>query len=207
MFASACSSTPPPEDPQPTTAEPKKKKKKKEVAEPLKPKCESFAEECVATGDTQAKIPGSDFVFIPPIGWVFAQESGQTVAKAKDDLGYIAVTGLEGESAGDQDKMRDATYPKLFEAIGVTATDKRKKKFVPAWGKPDEERKTGDVVVKMWQADDAKHGDQSGPLLVFMTKDTSGHALLGVAFTKSGDTTAIKAIEESLTTFGPGGYQ
>src|SRR5437868_2867115 len=98
----ACSPKPPPPPPPVASSEPVAK------PEPKKKPCEAMNEECVASGDTQAKIPSSDFVFIPPMGWTFAQESGQTIAKLKDQPLGMAVTGLElPKAAPDQAKTRD----------------------------------------------------------------------------------------------------
>ncbi len=165
-----------------------------------------MSEECVASGDTQAKIPGSDFVFIPPNGWAFAQESGQTMAKATDAAAAMAVTGYDAGTPAEETKMRNALLPKLAQSIGVTLPEKKKKAFTPVWEKPDDTQKFGDTEFALWQALDAKLGDKSGPVLIFMTKDSSGKKVLGLAFSAKDDDKTTEMIMKSLQTFGPGSY-
>ena len=174
-----------------------------------KPKpCEEMSEDCSASGDTQAKIPGSDFVFIPPAGWGYAQESAQTLAKAKAGPAALAVTGYDAGSASDEAKVRELLLPKLAGSIGVALPETRKKKaYAPTWDKPEATEKYGELSFDMWEAEDAKLGDRVGPLLVFSTKDSTGKKLLGVAFSLKGDDATINLIKESLKTFGPGSYQ
>jgi hypothetical protein len=203
VFSAACHHKPPPPppepEPEPEVTEPKPIKEKK------KP-CEAMSEECVASGDTQAKIPGSNFVFIPPNTWAFAQESGQTIAKSKDVPAAMAVTGYDSGTPAEENKMRNALLPKLAQSIGVALPEKRKKPFLPTWEKPDDTQKVGESEFALWQAEDAKLGDKTGPVLVFGTKDSSGKKVLGIAFSPKGDDKTIDLIMKSLQTFGPGSY-
>jgi hypothetical protein len=201
FVAAGCSPKPPPpvepvEEAPPAPAPVKKKKP-----------CEAMNEDCVASGDTQAKIPGSDFVFIPPNSWAFAQESGQTLAKAKDAPAALAVTGYDSGTPADESKTRALMLPKLAESIGVSLPEKRKKAFVPNWDKPDDKQKFGDTEFELWQAEDAKLGDRVGPILIFVTKDSGGKKILGLAFSPKGDDKTTEIIMKSLQTFGPGSYQ
>lgn len=183
------------------TAEPPPPKMK----EKPKPKCETFDEDCRATPDTQAKIAGSDMVFIPPEGWAYAQQSDHTVTKSTAEPGAMVMGSFD--SGPDEAKVRDATYEKLAEAIGVKLPERFKKKFVPNWKKADDSRKSGDVEIKLWQADEAKRDDKTGFLLVLLAEDPGGKRVMGVAFSPKGDDKAIEQISKSLETLGPGGYQ
>ncbi len=204
LAASGCGAKPPPPvteplatDDQPPLVSKKEKKKP----------CEAMSEDCVASGDTQAKIPGSDFVFIPPNGWGFAQESGQTLAKAKEAPAALAVTGYDFGTPAEESKMRNLLLPKLAQSIGVSLPEKKKKVFLPTWDKPDDKQKFGDTEFELWQAEDAKLGDKAGPLLVFLTRDSGGKKILGLAFSPKGDDKTVEVIMKTLQTFGPGSYQ
>jgi hypothetical protein len=172
---------------------------------PPKPKCESMDEDCKATPDTQAKIAGTELVFIPPEGWNYAQESEHTVTKSKASVGAMAMGSFD--SGADESKIRDATYGKLAESIGVTLPERFKKKFVPNWNKADDSKKTGDIEIKLWQADEAKRDGKSGYLLVLLAADPGGKRVMGIAFAPKDDDKAVEAISKSLETLGPGGYQ
>jgi hypothetical protein len=202
VSVAACSPKAPPPPPPTTSAEP--------VAKPevKKKPCEAMNEECVASGDTQAKIPSSDFVFIPPTGWTFAQESGQTIAKLRDQPLAIAVTGLELPKApGDQAKTRDALVLKLAESVGVSLPKKGSKPFATTWAQPaDPAAKYGSTTYAIWQNTEAKLGDKGGLLLIFTTKDSTGKEIVGLAFCPN-DEKSIALIQKSLETFGPGSYQ
>lgn len=203
LLAVGCASKPPPPPPEP---EPEPEPVHHAPKEKKKP-CEAMSEECVASPDTQAKIPGSDFVFIPPNGWGFAQESGQTTAKAKEVPAALAVTGYDAGTPAEESKLRNALLPKLAQSIGVSLPEKKKKAFQPVWDKPDATEKYGDTEFALWQADDAKLGDKVGPLLVFTTKDSSGKKVLGLAFSPKGDDKTVEVVMKALQTFGPGSYQ
>ena len=204
LAASGCAAKPPPPVPAPSNTDDQpplvqKKEKKKP--------CEAMSEGCIASGDTQAKIPGSDFVFIPPTGWGFAQESGQTLAKAKEGPAALAVTGYDPGTPVEEAKTRNLLLPRLAQSIGISLPEKKKKTFVPLWDKPDDKQKFGDTEFELWQADDAKQVDRAGPLLVFTTKDSSGKKILGLAFSQKGDDKTVEVIMKVLQTFGPGSYQ
>lgn len=201
--AVACSSTPAPEEPE---ADPTSTATADVSVKPPEKKCETLTEECSATGDTQAKVPGSDFVFIPPIGWIYAQESGQTVTRRKGPDAAMAVAAFEGT----EPKTKEVLLSKLASSIGVTIPEKKRGKvWTPTWEKPDDKMKVAEVELSLYQADGAKRGDLSGPMLVFLTKDSVGKNILGVAFSPEGDqgNQAVQEVLKSLETFGPGSYQ
>jgi hypothetical protein len=198
LFASGCKHKPPPPPPQPTS----------EPAPPPPPKkaCEAMNEDCVATGETQAKIPSSDYVFIPPPGWTYAQEAGQTIARVKDQPLAMAVTGVALPPAPpDQAKTRDVLVEKLGEAIGVTLPKKGTKTWTPDWNK-GQPQTFGSTVYSVWQNTDAKLADKAGVLLVFTTKDSAGKEIVGLAFCPN-DEKSTALVTKSLETFGPGSYQ
>jgi len=183
------------------SAEPTPPPKKKEKP---KPKCETPEENCVATPDTQAKIAGTDLVFIPPESWIYVQGEEITLTKGAE-TGALAMTSFDG--GADEAKLRDGTYEKLAGVADVTLPEHFKKKFVPNWAKADDTKKTGDIEVKLWQADDAKRGGKSGYLLVMLASDPAGKRVMGVAFAPKDDEKAAEAISKSLETLGPGSYQ
>jgi hypothetical protein len=200
VSAIGCRPTPPPPPPQPDP-EPEP------TAAPKKKPCVAMSEECVASADTQAKIASSDFVFIPPAGWTFAQESGQTLAKAKDQPMAMAVTGVElPKSPAEQTKARDAVLPALAESIGLKLPAKGVKTWTPNWSTPVDKPKYGSAQYAIWQNTDAKYGDKPGVLLVFTTTDSAGKEILGIAVCPSDDK-STSIITKSLETFGPGSYQ
>lgn len=204
---SGCPKTEPEEpvataDPEP---DPPKKSAKK------KPKCEDLAEKCVATPDTQARIANVDSVFIPPEGWMYAQQAEMTVAQPGEEPsatnhGAIAMTAFEGAGA-EEAKARDAHYEKLVQGLEISVPEKFKKKYVPKWDKADDTRTTGTTEIKLWQAEQAKRAGKNGFLLVLLTTDPAGKKILGVAFAPEGDEKTVEAISKSLETIGPGSYQ
>jgi hypothetical protein len=182
--------------PDPTPPEPKEKPK---------PKCEEMTEGCEATADTQAKIAGVDLVFIPPDGWVYAQGAELTLTKAKESGGVLAMASFEPGS--DEAKSRDAAYQKLVEQLEISVPEKFKKKYAPKWEKHDDTKKSGEIELKLWQAEDAKRGGEKGYLLVLLAADPAGKKkILGVAFAPESDEKSVEAISKSLETLGPGSY-
>ncbi len=171
-----------------------------------KPKCEDMTEGCQATADTQAKIAGVELVFIPPEGWVYAQGSELTLTSAKESGGILAMASFLPE--GDEAKAREAAYQKLVEKLEITVPEKFKKKYVPNWKKEDDKRKSGEVELRLWQAEDAKRSGEGGYLLVLLADEPGGkRKILGVAFAPKTDDKAVEAISKSLETLGPGSYQ
>lgn len=193
----ACSSTPEP-DLAATVSAPKPKP-------PPKPKCEALEEKCQATPDTQARVARSDLVFIPPDGWVYAQQEDTTLTKPAEGNGALVMASFEVDK--DQNKSRDAAYEKLAASGGISLPERFKKKFIPKWDKADDAKKSGDLDVKLWQADEAKREGKSGFLLVLLAVDPGGKQVMGVAFAPKDDQKAIEAIAKSLETLGPGSYQ
>lgn len=184
--------------PDPTTSPPPKQKPK--------PKCEDMTEGCEATADTQAKIAGAELVFIPPEHWVYAQGKELTLTAAKETGGILAMVSFEPE--GDEAQARDAAYQKLVEKLEISVPEKFKKKYVPNWKKEDDKRKSGDVELKLWQAEDAKRSGEGGYLLILLADEPGGkRKIMGVAFAPKTDEKAVEAISKSLETLGPGSYQ
>ncbi len=183
--------------PDPTPPPPKEKPK---------PKCEEMTEGCEATADTQAKISGVDLVFIPPEGWVYAQGAELTLTKAKESGGVLAMTTFEPGS--DEAKAREGAYLKLVEQLEISVPEKFKKKYTPKWDKEDDTRKSGEVELKLWQAEDAKRGGEGGYLLILLAAEPNGKKkIMGVAFAPKSDDKSVEAISKSLETLGPGSYQ
>jgi hypothetical protein len=171
-----------------------------------KPKCESFGESCAATADTQAKIAGSDLVFIPPEGWIYAQQADVTMAKTDSSSGGMAVVGYEAGKA-DEAKARDQQYERLLQLLELTPPEKFKVRYVPSWNKAEASRKSGDMEIKLWQADGAKRGGKLGFLNVLLGTDSTGKKILGVVFTPENDEKTAEAVNKALETIGPGSYQ
>src|SRR5688572_9036038 len=72
----ACSDPPPAPQPPPAPApEPPP------LPPPPVPKCEALKEQCKATAETRARIPGTTYTFTPPEGWIYAQLEEATVAQ------------------------------------------------------------------------------------------------------------------------------
>jgi hypothetical protein len=171
-----------------------------------KPKCESFAEKCAATADTQAKIAGSDLVFIPPEGWLYAQQADVTLAKTDGSSGAMAVVGYEAIKS-EESKARDQHYEKLLQLLEVTPPEKYKVRYVPPWAKAEASRKSGEMEIKLWQTDGAKRTGKVGFLNVLLGTDPAGKKILGVVFTPENDEKTADAVNKSLETIGPGSYQ
>ncbi len=169
-----------------------------------KPKCEDFAEKCTATADTQAKIAGTNIAFIPPEGWMYAQQANATMAKPDGGPGAIAMSGFDGSK--DEAKARDAEYDRLLGLLGMEPPAKFKVKYKPNWAKPEATRKSGEMEIKLWQTDGAKRDGKAGILNVILTSEPGGKKILGVVFTLDNDEKTAEAVNKSLETIGPAPY-
>lgn len=200
--AFACSNPPPPEEPEP---EPPPKAEPKEEPKP-KPECKTLDEKCKADDSTQAKIANSELVFIPPAGWLFAQEEGLTLAQTEEGAGSMAIMAFDSRGLKPKelkDKRESATET-LASALGIKLPQKGPKRVYPNWDKPDGDAKAGDLTLSMWELAGAGRGTKDGAVLVFLSKGDT--VLIGLGFAPKDDT-ATQSILKALETIGPGSPQ
>jgi len=203
--AVACGSKPPPpaEEPEPPpTEEPK--------AEPVKkPDCKALDEKCKADANTQAKLAHTELVFIPPAGWVYAQEPDLTITQTEEGGGSLAITAFDGKDpkAKDFKDKRDASVEQLAQALGINLPNKAgtKKRATPNWDKPDGDVKVGDMTLNVWQFEGASRGTKEGPVLYFLGR-YGDSAIIGIGFAPKGDS-SDQSIMKALETIGPGSPQ
>lgn len=202
LWACGGKSEPDPEVPdEVVTSEPTATKKK-----PPKPKCDQLSQNCLADANTQVKIAHSDLVFVPPVGWTFAAMSEVTQAQVEGTGPGLVISAFDpGKGDKEEAKARDAEYDRLVKLLDVSLPEKAKKKFTPAWTKPDATKGANDAI-KVWQAEGAKRGGKAGFVVVVLTADPGGKKVLGVAFNSEGDEANATALLASLETIGPGGY-
>jgi hypothetical protein len=197
LFACGSGAVPPPEEPEPEpVAEPE--------PEPApKPECKSLDEKCAATADTQAAIAKTDLVFIPPAGWLYAQEPEVTITQTAEGGGGLSVTAIEAKDPKSRETRtrRDEAIEKLASALGLTLPEKNRKRVSPNWDRPDGDVKVGEMTLEMWQFEGAGRGSKMGPVLFFSTRrgDT---LLLGMGFAPKGDSSDAE-IMKALETIGP----
>jgi hypothetical protein len=204
-FAVACTPKPPPEEPEPEPA-PKEEPKPEP---PPKPECKSLDEKCKADESTQAKVAHSDLVFIPPAGWIYAQEPEVTIAQTEEGGGGLVVTTIPGSDPKSKEfkEKRDAAVESLAQALGVTLPNKpgTKKRAAPNWDKPDGDTKAGEVKLEIWQFDGATRGSKDGPVVLILGRNGET-SLLAIGFAPKGDS-SDQSIMKSLETIGPGSPQ
>jgi hypothetical protein len=189
-----CGSPPPPVEPEPKvepTAEP---------PPPPAPKCESLDDECKAKIGTAAKIAGSNYVFEPPKGWIYARLDKGTVAQMDAKGSVMALAGYEPDAkAPAARQQRDAKLAELAELVGVQLPMPKALAL-----KPNQEETKGAVKRLKWQRDQAKRSDATGALLV-LAREESGRVVLGVGFVPDSDSSgADVAIEHALDTIEKG---
>jgi len=170
----ACGPTPPAQEPVPT-AEPAPP-----PPPPPPPKCESLLEGCKAKPGTAAPIPGSDYVFGPPKGWIYAKLEKASVAQVDAKGSVLALVGYTPDAkAFAAKKQRDAKLAELAELVGVQPPGNLLL-LVPS---RDTEDKSG-FKMSFWQGN-AKRGAEAGAQAI-MTAEQQGLVLLGVGFVPQG---------------------
>jgi hypothetical protein len=193
VLLAGCPKPPPPAPPPEPVAE----------APPPPPKCEAFSEKCESKPDTRAKITNSSLVFTPATGWLYAQQSGSTVAQASDAGPALAFVGIDidPKDARKEVAAKDAALIELCRQLGLTAL-KRK----VAWKKPDDKKIIGPIKAELWQLEEGGvRGVKKGPLLVVVGATSEGRGLLGVGFVPDDDkTSADVAIMKSIESLGIG---
>lgn len=203
--AFACSNPPPPEEPEP---EPPPKAEPKEEPKP-KPECKTLDEKCKADDSTQAKLAHAELVFIPPAGWLYAQEAELTLTQTEEGGGSLAITTFPASDPKSKDfkDKRDAAVEVLAQALGVNLPNRpgTKKRATPNWDKADGDVKVGDMTLNMWQFDGASRGSKEGPVLYFLGRN-GDNAIIGIGFAPKGDS-SDQSIMKALETIGPGSPQ
>jgi hypothetical protein len=188
---------PPPEVPAPEPApEP-------EPPPPPKPECKALDEKCKADASTQALLAHTDLAFVPPSGWIYAQEADLTITQTEDGGGALAMTAFEAKDPKSKETKasREGAIETLARAAGVELPMKNKKRVAPNWDKPDGDVKVGDMTLQMWQFEGASRGSSQGPVLFFAAR-TGDTQLVGLGFAKTGDT-SDQDILKALETIGP----
>ena len=198
-LSGGCGSDPPPpaEVPKPVeTVAP-------EAPPPPKPDCKALDEKCKADASTQARLAHTDLAFIPPEGWMYAQESDLTITQTEEGGGALAVTAFESKDAKSKETKasRDSAVESLARAVGLTLPEKNRKKVSPNWDKPDGDVKVGEMTLQMWQFEGASRGSKQGPVLFFAARNGETQ-LIGLGFAPTGDK-SDQEIMKALETIGP----
>lgn len=199
LTAFGCSTPPPP--PEEPTPEPVKEP---EPEPEKKPECKTLDEKCAATADTQAALAFTDLVFIPPQGWIYAQEPELTIAQTPEGGAALSITAIDAKDAKAKETKakREVAMEKLASSLGIRLPEKAKKKVSPNWEKPDGDVKVGDMTLSMWQFEGAGRGTKNGPVLFFSARHGDS-IVLGMGFAPTGDSSDAE-IMKALETIGPG---
>ncbi|MFO0593287.1 MAG: hypothetical protein U0441_37440 [Polyangiaceae bacterium] len=188
--------TPPPDTE--TTAEPEPPKP------PPPPKCESLDEKCESKGGKKVKVPGSNLVFEPVLGWRYAHGDKFAVAQAGEEDACMGLVGYDAPDAKDAKKTEAARQAQV-EALAAELKINLLKTKV-AWKKPDKNN-DGKVPLLLWTIEQDKEvvrGAKKGQLLVVATNPSDGKAVLGIAFVPSDDDKSGAKIVPSFNTLAAG---
>jgi hypothetical protein len=188
---------PPPETPPPP--------KPAEPEPPPPPKCEAIKEQCAANKDTRARIPGTDYVFTPPAGWIYAQLEEATIAQSGDSGPVMLLASFEPDKDARKlpgqrvELVSSLSEIVLLEAPKSFTLNKRK---TP--GRDDyAEQDMAGLTMSLWERQGAKRGEDDGPLLI-LSASLDGRELLGVGFAPKNDKEGSGAILSAIQTLEKG---
>lgn len=193
-FVLGCGAKKPPKLPDPVP-EPEVETVKRAPPPPKKKKCESFDEACKALAGTKARVPQGLFTLEPPMGWLYAQLEGATVAKLPGAGPCVAVAAFDSSDTKAELKNREAALEAVAKEAGLTLP---KQKVV--WKRPADKKDVHGLKVRLWQVEGAMRSEKKGPLLVFEAVSSDGKTtLVGVGFVPSDEATgADEAIMQSI---------
>jgi hypothetical protein len=180
-LGSACTETPPPKEPPATKSQPPPP----EAPPPAPPACVSLSEKCQATGETEAKVPGTALVFNPPDGWLYAQEEEVTLAQTPDGGPCLAMASFE--KVGDFEGARTEVVDLLIRSVGVGLPEPPKGKPLIDWAEADAEQEIAGFKMGMWQREGASRVSIEGPLLMFSFDADDTHRVIGLGFAPKDD--------------------
>jgi hypothetical protein len=187
--SAACSDPPPaPQPPPAPTPEPPP------VPPPPAPKCEALKEQCKATAETRARIPGTGYTFTPPEGWIYAQLEEATVAQVGERGAVLLLTTFAPESNPAQlSKQRSDLVTSLSELVTLVP------KTPVVLLKPNQETDLAGLRMSLWERKDAQRAGDTGGLLI-LSATVDGRELFGVGFAPSSDKEGTTAILRALGT-------
>lgn len=200
VILAGCGSDPPPE---PAVPKPVETVEPEAPPAPPRPECKALDERCKADSSTQARLAHTDMAFIPPEGWMYAQESDLTITQTEEGGGALAITAFESADPRSKETRasRESALESLARAVGITLPEKNRKKVSPNWDKPDGDVKVGEMTLQMWQFEGASRGSKQGPVLFFAARRGETQ-LVGLGFAPTGDK-SDQEIMKALETIGP----
>lgn len=153
------------------------------------PRCEELVEACAANKETVLSVPSS-LRFTPPLGWHYATQPAQAVARSADGKALLAFAASSGDLQRRDDRTKILTrLEALVQGLGVSEVDfaRLEKRLREPDTNIEEE---GSFPISLWEVG-ADHQDGKSPLLSGSTQGTVlivvsttpvGLLLLGAAF-------------------------
>jgi hypothetical protein len=193
MALSGCAEPPPPEPvPQPEPVpEP-------EPPPPPPPKCEALAEKCKADATTVVPIPGTNYVFTPPSGWIYAKLAEATVAQNDEAGAVLVLSSFEPpKPAPELAKKRDEVLGSLAELVGLEPKK-------GALGAPNQTTEMAGLKMSFWEKPGAKRSGSEGAMLVISAPADDSH-IFGLGYAPRDDNEGTAAILQALESLKKGG--
>jgi len=181
---------PPPPPPAAPTAEPAP------PPPPPPPKCESMEEGCKAAADTELAVPDAGLSFVPPEGWLYARESGLSVAIAPGGTATLALA----PAASDDRKAIVEVVDKLLKRLEIEKVNT--KSMRNRLGKPDAKLESGKLTIQLWEIDKRRQNGKSpdlkgkgqGTLLLVVAPARDGQVVVGTGFVVQTDAESLAPV-------------
>lgn len=163
---------------------------------PPPPKCESLEENCKAASDTELQLEDTGLCFVPPEGWLYARESGLSIAMAPGGTAALAITAAPNdERAPITDAVRNLLVRLDVEDVNTESLQKR-------LGKADGKLEAGALEIRLWEIDKRRQrgkspqlkGKGQGTLLVAVAPADDGKVVVGAGFVVTPDTESQAAM-------------
>jgi hypothetical protein len=157
-------------------------------------------DDCKAKNDTEVPIPGVEWLFMPPEGWLYAKLEEASLTQSGDEGAILMFASYEPDKS-KRAKQRGDLVTSLSELAGIAPASGA------SYATPDLTSTIAGLKMAFWEKPGAKRGKASGALLV-IEADVEGRALFGVGFAPVDDqdgTDAIKSTINTLKKKGGGG--
>lgn len=200
LVTAGCGSSDPPPPKPPATV-----KKKPPPPPPPEPQCVSLAEKCTADASTRADIPGTNLSFVPPSGWLFAQEAEVTLAQTPDGGPCLAMASFASSGDANIESGRQAAMDVMLRSLGLELPEpKNKRKPLIDWKKAQSSTEVGALKLDLWQVEGGERASVKGSVLV-VRLESAGRTVLATGFAPSDDSSdADKAIMSAFETITVG---